>query len=116
VDVFEKSPWKSNLNQEPSSLLIQRPKNHTGFTCNNLNEKLGLDDHTTEQVSRAALALDAALTQMQRHPNSKGRRTDRCREFTAGKEHGTGDLVHTRKIKAGPAGLKIEACECADPA
>jgi hypothetical protein len=31
MDVFGKSPWESNLNQEPSSLLIRWLKNDTGF-------------------------------------------------------------------------------------
>jgi hypothetical protein len=32
VDVFKKSPWKNNLNQESSSLLIKWLKNNTGIS------------------------------------------------------------------------------------
>jgi hypothetical protein len=48
VGAFRKSPWESDLNQEPSSLLIRRLKNHTGIhlasihtTTNSSNWRIG---------------------------------------------------------------------------
>jgi hypothetical protein len=40
VDVFMKSPWESDLNQELSSLLIGRLNNYTGITCNDSHNQI----------------------------------------------------------------------------
>jgi hypothetical protein len=39
VDVFEKSPWKSDLNHESSSLLIRRLESYTGITLQPFTHK-----------------------------------------------------------------------------
>jgi hypothetical protein len=39
VDAFGKSPWKSDLNHESSSLLIQRLESYTGITLQPFTHK-----------------------------------------------------------------------------
>jgi hypothetical protein len=43
VDAFRKSPRKNNLNQEPSSLLIRRLENLTGFALQQFTLKWKID-------------------------------------------------------------------------
>jgi hypothetical protein len=74
VTVFEKPPRESDLNHEPSSLLIQRVKNHTG-------------DHM--QSSRIRKSRHTGLAaELKKRPRQKGRagvrslREERRQEIT----------------------------------
>jgi hypothetical protein len=68
VDAFKKSSQKSDLNQDPSSLLIRWLKNHTGTQIDQLNHDMSIApvahkeiDKLEEKPKQAAPELSRAL-------------------------------------------------------
>jgi hypothetical protein len=95
VVTYEKSPWKSDLNHESSSLLFRRLKSYTASPCNG--------SHKITKIEFCKLKLDSWLTlpgferQKLKNDECTRERASWCAPLEIDKKRAAGERVKKRE-------------------